>query len=189
MSLRSSFLLLVFFTRRSFAVDCVPDDLIGYMRPLGAFNGCKRQSRRQTAGFCANEKCRNHLEKIASYEFPDCTGAKGPTAEEHFGPYVENMLDDYNTECGTNVSRGASSDTKVDESSDTKVDEASSTKVDEPTDAKVDEPTEAEVDESSDTKVDDASTTKVGDDSSGAPGYSAAHYMLAILVPMALLCL
>ena len=172
MSTRSSFLLLGFFSRSTYANECSLFDMLNFQKQtIEPYKGCLVKS--MWAGLnppCAG--CGNEAEKLANtdYSFPiGCTTINGRSIRGNFEPLVADLLATHNSACRTNVKRGGT-DTKVDEPTPTG-------------DIKKFEPS-GTVDESSDTKVDDKSPA-----SSGAHGYSAAHYMLAIFVPMAVLFL
>ena len=156
MSTRSSFLLLGFFNPTTYAANCSLDQANEFADVMTPYSNCLQAA---ALDFCA--PCRDEVENLVNFEFPDCT-ISGQNIETTFGQVMNVAVNTYNTQCGTEVggSTGTGDDTTgTNGSPDTE-------------------------DEPSETKVDDKSPPL-----SGAPGYSAAHYMLAILVPMAVLFL
>ena len=202
---RSSFLLLGYFSCSASAAQCTMDESQDTLSASMPFSVCVTSS-----GYDCSEDCQKKLEQYASVAGSyNCTLFNGKTMKQA----VDEVVELYGKHCGTqegDETSGGGDQCTMDESQElasAAMDfnggcvTASGFDCSEDCQNKMGE--FASVAGSIDCEIDGTNTKNAmagyvelynthcdtNVDASGAHGYSAAHYMLAILVPMALLCL
>ena len=181
-----SFLLLGLASSSAYAAQCTADASTGFTQVMSSHTNCLLQSLREESieEYCVKDECREKLEEMINFEFPDCT-IGGQKLETMFGPSVDQLLGSYNRNCNTKMVRGDSSNTDGGDKTGKNGADATDTNGSGATDTG-DDVNDTPGGDETDTGND---ASEIDSESSNAHGYSVAHYMTAILVPMALLCL